>query len=902
MSDSFVEEEIAFYLGEIRGKVLNGASLEAAIASMKRDPRGAPAEKPFEAAIQKFRIQTKSITEYNTAESINREFATGDWYSGPQEDHIYWPHLRKTLQEKIGDAVEDVDKASSQVVASLRPSGSSSFDTRGLVLGYVQSGKTTNFLSVMAKAADIGYRFFIVLTGITESLRSQTQERIESQLVDGMPNWYRLTTIEDDFKDPQRTSQQNAATFLSAPSNRIIAVVKKNVTVLRKLNAFINSAGVNADNCPILIIDDEADQASISVSKDPDSNPSAINEQIRKLLENKKTAYVAYTATPFANILVNPNVHEDIYPRDFIHVLPKPTGYFGTEMIFGVNSPHGEDFEESDGLNMIRRVEDDEAEALRPPSKRRGQEVEWNPYIPDSLIQAVRWFVIASAARRARGAKGHSSMLIHTAMKTDAHEETKALLEPAIAKLKSDFFNESPEWEEQWEQESFTVDAEQFGNPRHNFAEIAEFIPDVFDDLKVIVDNSRSEERLEYNDDEPSTVIVIGANTLSRGLTLEGLICSYFVRNATAYDTLLQMGRWFGFRNGYEDLPRIWLTEDLEYWFEALSLVELDLRQEFSRYAREKVTPMDFIPKIRVTPGIEVTNRAKQQYMTTADVSFSGQRVQTILFNHRDELWLKQNIEAAKDLVSDLKIRQVPQTSKDNGTVVFRNVPNDSILDFLENYKIQENALLGDQGSKALLDYVRKERDSGSIEKWSVSFFGKSPNSRSGSDKTIDLGLGTDLALVTRSQMSTSRASVANIKTLVGSLDRLNDASLSREQWKEINKRISEDSRAREKVLVDEHAKYVGPRVGHLAIYAIDKDSLTTQKPESTKPGKAIKELRNRRKDLNAVEHMIGVGIFFPDSTRQNSQVEYVCVIEPDEETRERVNDAEEDLYSDSVN
>lgn len=902
MSDSFVEEEIAFYLGEIRGKVQNGSTLEAAIASMKRDPRGAPAEEPFNAAIQKFRIQTKSITEYNTAESINREYATGDWYAGPQKDHIYWPQLKKGLEEKIGGAVEDVDKASSQVVASLRPSGSSSFDTRGLVLGYVQSGKTTNFLSVMAKAADIGYRFFIVLTGITESLRSQTQQRIESQLVSVTPNWYQLTTVEDDFKDHQRTNQLNAATILSNPSNRIIAVVKKNVTVLRKLNAFIQSAGVNADNCPILIIDDEADQASISVSKDPDANPSAINNQIRILLENRKAAYVAYTATPFANILVNPNVHEDIYPRDFIHVLPKPNGYFGTEMIFGVDSPHGEDFEESDGLNMIRRVEDDEAEALRPPSKRRGQEVEWNPYIPDSLIQAVRWFIIASAARRARGAKNHSSMLIHTAMKTDAHEETKKLLEPAIAKLKSDFYNKSPEWEEQWDQESLAVSAEQFGNPIHKFPEIAKFIPDVFDDLRVIVDNSRSEERLEYNDDEPSTVIVIGANTLSRGLTLEGLICSYFVRNATAYDTLLQMGRWFGFRNGYEDLPRIWLTKELEYWFEALSVVEVDLRQEFSRYARENVTPMDFIPKIRVTPGIEVTNRAKQQHMTSADVSFSRQRVQTILFNHRDELWLKDNIDATKNLVSDLKIRQAPKVSKDNGTVVFRNVPNDSILDFLENYKIQENALLGDQGSKALLDYIRKERDAGSIEKWSVSFFGKSPNSRSGSGRTIDLGLGTELALVTRSQISTSRASVANIKTLVGSLDRLNDASLTRDQWREINQRIDEDSRAREKVLVDEHAKYVGPRVGHLAIYAIDKDSQTTQKPDSAKHAKAIKQLRNRRKDLNAVEHIIGVGIFFPESTRQDSQVEYVCVIEPDEETRERINEAEEDLYSDSFN
>src|SRR5699024_778538 len=503
---------------------------------------------------------------------------------------------------------------------------------------------------VMAKAADVGYRFFIVLTGTTESLRSQTQARIEDQLLNGTPNWYQLTTVDDDFKDSQRTNRTNAASYLAGSDNRVIAVVKKNVAVLRKLNAFIKSAGVHADKCPILIIDDEADQASISVSKDPDANPSAINAQIRELLDNKKAAYVAYTATPFANILVNPNTYDDIYPRDFIHVLPKPEGYFGTEAIFGVNSPHGEDFEESDGLNMIRRVEDADAEALRPPTKKRGQEVEWNPYIPDSLKMAVRWFIIATAARRARGTNAHSSMLIHTAMKTDAHEETKRLLEPAIKKLKQDFYTDQTDWEGQWDEESATVRAEQFGNPVQSFAEIAEYIPLVFEELKLIVDNSRSDERLEYNDENPATVIVIGANTLSRGLTLEGLICSYFVRNATAYDTLLQMGRWFGFRNGYQDLPRIWLTQDLEYWFQELSLVELDLRQDFSRFARENITPLDFIPRIRATPGIEVTNRAKQQHMTKAEVSFSGQRVQTILFNHKDKQWLAENIDAAKRL------------------------------------------------------------------------------------------------------------------------------------------------------------------------------------------------------------------------------------------------------------
>ena len=214
---------------------------------------------------------------------------------------------------------------------------------------------------------------------------------------------------------------------------------------------------------------------------------------------------------------------------------------FGTEMIFGVSSPHGEDFEESDGLNMIRRVEEEESDALRPPTKKHGKEEEWDPYIPESLTQAVRWFIIASAARRARGAYAHSSMLIHTAMRTNAHEKTKELLEPEIHRLRQEFLNKPEIWEEQWFTESETVRAEEFDNPKHSFEKLSVHIPQVIEELKLIVDNSRSDERLEYNSDEPATVIVIGANTLSRGLTLEGLICSYFVRNATAYDTLF---RW----------------------------------------------------------------------------------------------------------------------------------------------------------------------------------------------------------------------------------------------------------------------------------------------------------------------------------------------------------------------
>lgn len=904
MAGTVAPEMVDYIFENLEALVRGGFTVEAAVAQIRRNPMGTPPEEGINAAVDRFHNQANLIINFDTAESIaDRERATGGWYTGPDfPQAIYWPPLKKKIEAKIGPAVEEVDKASSQVVASLRPAADSEIDTRGLVLGYVQSGKTTNFLSVMAKAADIGYRFFIVLTGITESLRTQTQERIEQQLVDHTPHWYKLTTQEFDFRDSQDTARQNATSLLSAPQTRVLAVVKKNVSVLRKLNDFIKRAGIAADQCPILIIDDEADQASISVSKEPDEDPSAINAQIRQLLGNEKTAYVAYTATPFANILVNPNTQEDIYPRDFIHVLPKPKGYFGTEAIFGKDPQFGEALEESDGIDMIREIPDNEADALRPPRKKRGEETLWSPYIPESLVAAVRWFILASAARRARGTDSHSSMLIHTAMTTEAHDKTAQLLDPVITQLKENFLEGSSLslWEDLWDLESASVPAADFGNPLQSFDEVAEKIPEVFEDLKLIIDNSTSEERLIYKEDEPVTVIAIGGNTLSRGLTLEGLICSYFVRSATAYDTLLQMGRWFGFRKGYEDLPRIWLTEDLQYWFRTLALVESDLRQDFSRYSREGLTPLDFQARIRLTPGMEVTNRAKQQNMKKADVSFSGQKVQTILFNHKDRDWLQHNLDATRRLADDLSIRQVPRLENQNGTVVFRGVHNDSVLAFLEDYQIQEGATLSKNGAGALLDYIRKEQAEKSIREWNISFFGKKPDKDGDPAKTIDLGIGKELNLVTRSQMMNSKNNVANIKTLVGSLDRINDALLNSKQLKQLENRIVEDDRSREKAIIDAHAHYLGSDVAHLTVYAIDKDSETRQSPDFINSKGEPIHARRRRKNLEALEHMIGIGIFFPESTRPGSSVEYACVIAPEPETLARYEEAEETIISTS--
>lgn len=832
------------------------------------------------------------------------------WLKGTDDDfEIYWPYLKTTLEADLGDALQSVDEASTAILQSLRPPAQQSFDTKGLVVGYVQSGKTTSFMSLIAKAADVGYRLIIVLAGITNNLRSQTQERFEEKLIspdaDGEARWIKLTHKGRDFSQSQWTAQENATTLLKEPKNRVLAVVKKNSTVLRNLNKFIDESGL-ANSIPMLIIDDEADQASINVSNHMKDEQSAINAAIKQLLRNQKTAYVAYTATPFANILIDPNT-EDLYPKDFIQVLPKPKGHFGTEELFGSSPIFGEEGngEENDGLDMIRTIPSEEIDDVRPPSRKKRQEG-WQPSVPDSLSKAVKWFILAAAARFVRGhEKKHMSMLVHTTVRVDDHLELGDLLRQELALVKKQF--KSKELDEQledlWSVEAKRVPPAMFELESLEFSDVYARIPDVLSRVNIVVDNGKSEERLNY-EEETQLVIAVGGNTLARGLTLEGLMCSYFVRTATAYDTLLQMGRWFGFRNGYQDLPRIWMTEELQSWFQDLAKIEAELREELATYATKEVSPLGYQAKIRTHPAMMVTSKAKQQDARDTDISFSRQKAQTILFHHKDRDWLQKNIEAAQALVSNIKTEGCKEISKDNGTRVFTDVSTSIIEDFLSSYQFVEDSILGRNGAAALLKYVKNEHEFGSIKTWSVSFYGQKKGSNSKATGEIDLGLsGEKLRTINRSKMRISKPDTANIKTLVGSMDRLNDVVWptddSRREFTESLKNV----KAREFTLVQKRNHLVGSDVGHLAIYVVDKDSITNQPENYKKKDGNVIAPRNQRENLDAVEHMVGVGIFFPESSNAQSAVNYVSAAEyvritseDEEDIREYMQEHEEQL------
>ena len=690
---------------------------------------------------------------------VDAELRKGYWYPGPSDDDVYWPALRLELVNSgLGEAIRSVEDSSNRIVGLMRPPGTSSIDTRGLVLGYVQSGKTTNFMSVIAKAADVGYKLFVVLSGVTDNLRAQTQERLESSLVgDIRYRWFLLTDIDNDFLNPG-----NAANLLGPGDDRLLGVIKKNPSRLRRLLRWLDSAGpAVTQNCPMLIIDDEADQASVNVGTK--NRTTRINGLIKQILEKPKAAYVAYTATPFANLLIDPSSPADLYPRHFIVELPRPDDYFGPEKIFGREPLTAEEAEDGlDGLDLVRHVPPEDVPRLLPP-RTRAELDGWDAETTPSLEEAIRWFVLATAARRHRGTGNrHSTMLVHTSMMANAHFKLRDVLGSALDRLRAELSRRDESLltslETQWELETFRMPAAVFGRHKAAWGDVATHLEEVLSDLTIVVDNYMSTERLAYaKDGPPVTAIVIGGNTLSRGLTLEGLVCSFFVRAASAYDTLLQMGRWFGYREGYEDLVRIWMTEDLETWFFWLATVEEEIRREIRRYEELQQTPLDVPVRIRCHPAMAITSAAKMRAAVPSKISFDQDREQTILFN-TDSAWLQTNLEATREMLRRLEAGGFRRQGGQHRPV-FENVPADEVSAFLARYQFHPSAYR--TRADLLLGYIAEQTAQGFLTRWSVVVMAH-PDDTNG---TVELGLDGPVNLIQRAQLDMPNIPHANIKS-----------------------------------------------------------------------------------------------------------------------------------------
>lgn len=798
------------------------------------------------------------------------------WYPGPRENDRNWPRLRKLIEEENWDAtsLRDLDDSSTKIVAHLADPHEEGFQRRGLVLGYVQSGKTTNFTAVIAKAADAGYSFFIVLSGIHNGLRQQTQDRLSDQLWNpSRKEWHRLTA-DEDFRP---TDSVDA--MLNAGEQKILVVVKKNAPRLRALRRWLEEAHPdNLARCPFLIIDDEADQASVNTAK-PDSSPSAINQLIRQVLATlPRASYVGYTATPFANVLIDPGVPEDLYPRDFIIDLPRPREYVGPETLFGRESLELDEagYQLDEGHDLIREVPADELGDLKPPKP--SDREDFVPAVPQSLETAVRYFLLSSAARRARrGGNRHATMLVHTSQYTLVHHLLRHALERTVTRLGERLQAGDEDLlaalEALWGEECTRVPAQEFGLDPVSWDQVRAELPAVIVAARVIEDNSRSEDRLNYGEAD-QVVIAVGGNTLSRGLTLEGLGVSYFVRSASAYDTLLQMGRWFGYRRGYADLTRIWMTDEMRQWFRHLATVEQEIRYDIERYEAEHRTPIDLGVRIKTHPKLAITAAAKMQKQVRAQVSYSGRRLQTILFNHRDRDWLEANLEAGRGLVRSAAAGARERAEPRAGTVVFKGVDSREILDFLDAYGFQERAR--DLDSGVIRAYVERRLEEEELTRFSVAVLGlPEEDPELGA---VDLGLGAPTPCINRARLPHVDRDYADIKALMSLSDRFLDLDVRPAEVEAMSASEVEHGR-------DAPPAGRGDGSGLVVLYPISKDS---------RPLRGV-----NRRELEAVEHVLGVGLVFPTSEAEGAGVEYKTVDlssvpreEPDEE--DELDEAEE--------
>lgn len=800
-------------------------------------------------ALELFYRQTGRILEivppHMLVEKKKRE---DEWYPGADNiaESKFWPALKRHLIDGKGwdgEAVNSIHQASNKIVGWLASPSAPYIKTRGLVVGYVQSGKTANFTAVIAKAADAGYRFFIVLSGTKNSLRQQTQKRLESELVSLNSEYWLSPTEHHDFRP-----LGNVNAYLGNRSDlKVLCVVKKNTTILRKLYKWLSGANASILNaCPFLIIDDEADEASVNTSRyqvDYEGavrERSAINRRIVDILSIlPKAAYVGYTATPFANVLIDPSYEIDLYPKDFIVSLPKPEHHFGTERIFGRDRLLDDDDQEFVGLDMVRIIPDDEVPELKPVRNDHS----FFPSITQSLETALAYFWMSCAARIVRGHRTDDmTMLIHTTQLIRVHENTKQVVVKhrnwILNLLKSNDGYEYVDWMEKiWNYETDSVSelTRSFNNEQVTFEQLKAYLLPVIEYTKIVTDNSQSIDRLTY-DDRPKIQIAIGGNTLSRGLTLEGLVVSFFVRAAGAYDTLLQMGRWFGYRPGYEDLPRIWMTSQLEQHFHDLATIEAEIREDIKEYDLTGQTPREFGIRIRTHPDLNITAPLKMQFAIQAQVSFDNSVQQTVLFNHKNDLWLRNNLRATNEFISKLEGENY-EFSPHEGHFIAFNIPSQFVIEFFGNYQFHENnrALQ----SNNLIGYVEDQLQHEHLTHWNIIIRGIRDEKTRDERRKIQLGKNY-YPLLERSRRK-YQDEHAHIGVLISRGDI--GADIQKVALREYQGKGSQELR---KLRLEEY-----PDTGLLLIYPVDKDSQARQD-------------NSKKVDLEAREDMIGLGLVFP--------------------------------------
>ena len=805
-------------------------------------------------------------------------------------DMKYWERYKKYLLNdkgfsvKVVNVMDDILDKLTDLLGD--PSRDVAYSRRGLIIGDVQSGKTANYLGLICKAVDAGYKVVVLMTGTIEKLRKQTQMRVDEGFVgadsDAMVKMLEngqvigvgkydssirpmvLTSTADDFK------QQNANNLgfdLRNINGPVIFVVKKNSSILKRLNKWLttfNQNGQQKIRQSILMIDDEADNASVNTNKDEDS-PTAINGQIRDLVSKfEKSSYVGFTATPFANIFIDPDsydamLEEDLFPKDYIYSLNAPSNYTGARNIFA---------EDGNASYMLVEIDDNfrnpqSIEFILPLKHKSSIHVR---ELPKDLKTAIEAFVLANTMEDLMGlSDNHRSMLINVSRFTAVQEEVSGLVNEYLKNIQSacKLYCKLPTDKALQDiyikqlKETFEVI---YSNVDFEWEEVQTQLYNSCGSIMVQTINQRNGQNLNY-DDYPHglRLIAVGGMSLSRGLTLEGLVISYFYRNSRMYDTLMQMGRWFGYRGKYAELCRIWMSDDSIEWYRYISQATDELREEVKRFEDSGLTPKDFGLRVRSDlTALIVTARNKMRSTEEMEcaISFSGVYIDTPeIYADLDKN--RRNLESVNSLIKtcmEYGDEYTPKAEEGNQYII-RSVPVQVILEFLNEIEVSpKNEKFNTTAVRRFIKEYRGEE----LKNWDIAFAsGKS-------EREIVLYNSTKYHCVSRSFSIENDGKILKMsgskKHLAGGGDAA--AALSKEKVREIKENSQKSNLA-------PNDYFTGvDRNPLLTIFAVELNEC--RKSESAEQEKKIQE-------QYLEDYVIGFGIGIPSlSDQETKYVKYV--------------------------
>ena len=647
---------------------------------------------------------------------------------------------------------------------------------RGLIIGDVQSGKTATYTGLICKAADAGYKVVILLTGITENLRRQTQERIDEGIVgitlkkEGKIEKYPRVGVGLDNKQIKATSVTstlndfvgncNKITMSLASNSLVLFVIKKNVSVLQRLFNWLREQNIDPVkgyvNVPMLLIDDEADNASVNTRKD-ETDPTRTNKLIRQICNLfMNSTYVGFTATPFANVFIDPDSvdamqHADLFPEHFIYALEAPSNYVGADKIFypeGTfyhNLRYITDITEPDyASEEYKDLVQNNLEVLNSGTFYYKHKKEWDGILPDSLRESILCFCLANVVRDLRGqSKEPRSMLVNMSRFIHVQKVITGHVAEWFEAVFNDIrvnFNEDAsknhhlplygELRSLWEKHFSQVNDVTFARVSQKATLLA-----ALEKIEVkMVNGSKQSASLNYKENPSLRVIAIGGLALSRGLTLEGLMVSYFYRNTATFDVLMQMGRWFGYRRGYEDLFQIWTSHTSALWYAEVAKASAELKNDIREMFDQQLTPKDFGIKVRDNcDELQITASNKMRTAVSKDMmySFYGNIYDTPYITSKIE-HNKINMQRVQELASELfaqgyslrftdykKVNKDVNDTSDGSSRYFADVPKEVVVEFLRGIKYSMANPRFD--AKNIIDFLEDE-DTEGVDLWDVVF------------------------------------------------------------------------------------------------------------------------------------------------------------------------------------